>query len=119
MPDSFIKIAAIISVVISGFALADTETEIEHLLKFVASTSCQYERNGTLYDGAEAKSHIQKKYDHFRHKIKSSEEFIKYSATNSTMSGKKYKIHCENTPIQNSSDWLLDELKKYRQKQSS
>ena len=98
----------------AGTAFADTQQEINHLLEFVANTSCQYERNGSVYDGVRAEKHIKRKYEYFMDKINSAEDFIKYSATKSTMSGKQYKIHCENIATQNSSDWLLDELKKYR-----
>ena len=98
----------------TGVVSADTQQEINHLLAFVANTTCQYERNGTVYDGARAEKHIKRKYEYFKDKINSAEDFIKYSATKSTMSGKQYKIHCENIATQNSSDWLLDELKKYR-----
>ena len=103
----------------AGTAIADTQQEINHLLEFVANTSCQYERNGNVYDGARAEKHIKKKYDYFKDKINSAEDFIKYSATKSTMSGKQYKIHCDSMATQNSSDWLLNELKKYRDNQAS
>jgi hypothetical protein len=102
-----------------GTAIADTQQEINHLLGFVASTTCQYERNGNVYDGARAVKHINRKYEYFKDDINSAEHFIRYSATKSTMSGKQYKIHCSNVPVQNSSDWLLDELKKYRHSKTS
>jgi hypothetical protein len=105
-------------VVLSTAAYADTQKEIAHLLDFVANTSCKYERNGTIYGGIEAQGHIKRKYQYFIDKIKSAEDFIKYSATQSTMSGRKYKILCANMPVQNSADWLLDELKKFRQSQA-
>ncbi len=118
MPDKIIKFLVILLVVVSAGALADTQKEIEHLLDFVANTSCKFERNGTLYGGIEAQGHINKKYQYFIDKIKSAEDFIKYSATRSTMSGKKYKILCPNMPAQNNADWLHDELKKFRQRRS-
>lgn len=104
--------------VLSTVANADTQEEITHLLDFVANTACKYERNGTLYGGIEAQAHIKKKYQYFMDKIISAEDFIKYSATRSTMSGKKYKILCADIPVQNSADWLLDELKKFRLNQA-
>ena len=103
----------------TGTAIADTQQDINHLLAFVANPSCQYERNGSVYDGARAEKHIKKKYEYFKDRINSAEDFIKYSATKSTMSGKQYKIYCENMATQNSSDWRLDELKKYRESQTS
>jgi hypothetical protein len=115
MAGNLIKFLVIILVVVPAAAYADTQKEIMHLLDFVAKTACKYERNGTIYDGAEAQIHIKKKYHYFMDKIESAEDFIKYSATESTMSGKKYKILCADMPVQNSADWLLDELKKFRQ----
>jgi len=118
MPDKIISFLVILLVAVSAGAYADTQKEITHLLDFVANTACKYERNGTLYGGIEAQAHINKKYQYFIDKINSAEDFIKYSATRSTMSGKKYKILCANMPVQFSSDWLLEELKKYRQSRS-
>lgn len=112
------KLLTIASMLFTGTAVADTQQEINHLLEFVSNTTCQYERNGTVYDGARAEQHIKKKYEYFKDKINSAEDFIKYSATKSTMSGKQYKIHCANMAIQNSSDWLLKELKRYRDSKS-
>ena len=93
---------------------AETQLETQHLLKFIKTTQCQYERNGTLHNGVEALQHIQKKYQYYLDDIHSTEDFIKYSATKSQMSGKKYRIHCLDKAIQDSHVWLKDELKNYR-----
>jgi len=118
MLDKIIRFLVVLLMFLSNAAYADTQKEITHLLDFVANTTCKYERNGTIYDGVEAQIHIKKKYHYFIDKIKSAEDFIKYSATESTMSGKKYKILCADMPVQNSGDWLLEELKKIRQRRS-
>lgn len=99
---------------LAGSLLADTQAEIDHLLSFVANTSCQYDRNGTIHDGPEARDHINMKYEHYREKVKTAEEFIKYSATKSLISGRKYKIRCPDAEVVNASDWLLEELHHYR-----
>ena len=93
---------------------ASSQDEITHLLDYVSNTDCKYERNGSLHTGAEAVEHINKKYDYFKDDIKSTEDFIKYSATKSKMSGKYYKIHCGNVKSVNSKDWLMKELQRYR-----
>ena len=95
-------------------ALADSSKEIEHLLNFVASTNCKYERNGEMHSGEEAVEHIKKKYDYFSDGIETTEDFIKHSATKSKMSGNHYKIHCTDQPTIKSSAWLLTELAIYR-----
>ena len=97
---------------------ASSDDEIAHLLTFVEKTACKYERNGTMHTGVEAVEHINKKYRYYVDDIESTEDFIRYAATKSTLSGQYYKIHCaKQTPI-NSQRWLLTELKLFRQAQS-
>jgi hypothetical protein len=115
------KIIIVSMIFLTGsILLADTQQEIDHLLDFVEKTSCKYERNGNVHTGIEAKEHIVKKYEYFKEKdkINSAEDFIKYSATKSELSGKKYKVYCPGRATQNSSDWLLEELKAYRKTHS-
>ncbi|WP_210247080.1 DUF5329 family protein [Aliikangiella marina] len=100
---------------LSQIASADMQSEIEHLLGYVKSTDCVYERNGKKHNGAEAHKHILRKYDYYEDDIESTEDFIKYSATKSNMSGKFYLIHCPNQPTLTSQAWLLQELSEYRQ----
>ena len=90
------------------------QNEIDHLLTYVEHTQCSYIRNGDAHDGPDARSHIQRKYDYFYDDIESTEDFIRLSATKSTMSGDKYYIACPNEPKIQSSQWLLDELHRYR-----
>jgi Family of unknown function (DUF5329) len=103
-------------------ALADVpesqKHEVEHLLEFVESTKCTFERNGRMHSGEEASKHINRKYKHYRDQITSTEEFIEYAATKSSMSGKDYLVYCEtDTPVK-SKDWLLEELRNYRQNEA-
>ena len=115
--DLYMNPSKVILILSSTFSLnvyATTQDEINHLLGFLESTDCKYERNGTLHNGAEAIQHIKKKYAYFSDDIKSTEDFIKYSATKSKMSGEYYKVHCINKSPINSQDWLLRELKAYR-----
>ncbi len=51
------------STLFSSVAFAQTLTvqqqnEIKHLLTFVENTRCKYERNGSFYNGKQAKAHI-------------------------------------------------------------
>lgn len=88
--------------------------EVAHLLAFVKESACSIERNGKRYTGDEAQDHILKKYDYFRDKIRSTEDFIAYAATKSTMSGKNYLARCDGAPPVPTKDWLLAELNSYR-----
>ena len=109
------KIILLLMLLPANIAVADTEQEIAHLLDFVANTPCIYDRNGASYDGPEARDHINRKYQYYRDKVKTAEDFIKYSATKSKISGKNYKIRCPDSSVMNTSDWLLGELRRFRQ----
>lgn len=89
--------------------------EVEYLLGLMKTSACKFERNGNLYDGRDASEHIEKKYEHFRDKITSTETFIEYAATKSMISGKYYLIICSGVEPENTGDWLLKELRKYRE----
>lgn len=93
---------------------SDQQTEIEHLLHFVKTSPCKINRNGSLHQGEEAVAHIEKKYDYFRKKIQTTEQFIEYSASKSTMSGKYYTVLCDGQKPIRAQDWLLQELEIYR-----
>ena len=110
----FLKLSTLIILFYISSAVSSTQDEINHLLQFVSETQCQYERNGTMHNGKEAKDHIQKKYDYYEDDIKTTEDFIRLSATKSYLSGKHYKIHCPDQSAIKSSDWLLNELQAFR-----
>jgi len=99
-------------------AFADTASEIAHLMDYVKKTECTYIRNGSEHNGVDAAAHIKKKYDYYndKGKIHSAEDFIRLSASRSTMSGRKYMISCPCEAKVESGKWLLKELKQYRSK---
>lgn len=90
--------------------------EIDHLLQYVKQTKCLYIRNGDAHDGIAAVEHIQRKYDYYKNEIHTTEDFIRLSATKSTMSGIRYYIQCKNSEKVESNIWLLEELKRFRKK---
>ena len=96
---------------------ASSSDEIEHLLNFVAKSGCTFERNGNDYDSVEARAHIQRKYDHIKNRISTTEDFIRYAASESSISGKKYHATCDGQTI-TSGDWLSKELERYRKSSS-
>ena len=94
---------------------AGTTEEIASLLIFIEQSECTFIRNGKHYDALEAREHIEKKYEYYKKKIKTAEDFIQYSATKSSLTGKYYKVLCNGVRM-NSSDWLKDELAKMRKR---
>ena len=108
---------AVVLLALAGSALADKQSEIEHLLSYVENSGCKFERNGDRFDSHKAREHIQRKYDYVMRwassRIQSTEDFIELTATESSMSGKKYYVNCDGES-QSSSEWLLEELSRYR-----
>ena len=91
-----------------------SKNEINHLLNYVEHTPCYYIRNADKHTGKSAREHIEKKYDYYKEDIHSTEDFIRLSASKSTLSGSPYYIQCQNKAKIKSAKWLLDELKRYR-----
>mgnify|MGYP003501555303 FL=1 len=87
-------LAMLLAVTLHSAALAApaprTQAEIAHLLDYVATPGCQFNRNGSWHDGAEARKHLRKKYDYLvrRDLVANAEAFIEHAATESSMSGK-------------------------------
>jgi hypothetical protein len=114
------KLASILimTFILCANAVADVplaqKGEVDHLLQYVESSDCLIDRNGSKHTGKEAVGHIRKKYDHFRDKIKTTEDFVDYAAAKSTMSGKPYHVSCPGAPTLTTGAWLLEELRSYR-----
>ncbi len=103
----------VITIVLFISISSATRDEIDHLLLFVANTQCSFIRNGDSHSGKDAVKHIQKKYAYYDDDIESAEDFIRLSATKSSMSGKKYRVKCDSLSLL-SSTWLIEELETYR-----
>ncbi len=90
--------------------------EVLHLLEYLRNSDCAMERNGKKHDSEDAYSHVKRKYEYFRGEIRTSEDFIEYSASKSTMSGKFYRVFCKNESAVLTRDWLLEELHDSRER---
>ena len=89
------------------------DTEINHLLKYIEDSGCTFNRNGTNHDSRDASEHIRKKYAHVNRRVGSTEDFIRYAATESSMSGQPYTVICEGVE-KKTAEWLADELARSR-----
>ncbi len=103
----------VLTVVLPAESEESVSQEIVHLLQYIESSACIFIRNGEEHSAAEARAHIQKKYDHVKNRIRTTEDFIKYAAAKSSMSGKPYMVRCNGREISNA-DWLNTELQKLR-----
>lgn len=95
---------------------ARAQAEIVHLLDYVATPGCQFNRNGSWHEGAEARSHLKKKYDYLvkRDLVTNAESFIERGASESSMSGKPYLVKCGGGKAVASAAYLKEELARFR-----
>jgi hypothetical protein len=112
--------ALLLAATLHGAAVAAPEpaarAEIAHLLDYVATPGCRFNRNGSWHDGPAARSHLQKKYDYLvkRDMITNAESFITRAATASSMSGKPYLVQCGGGKPVASAAYLNEELARFR-----
>ena len=90
------------------------QPEIDHLIKSIRNSDCAFIRNGKAHSSAVAIEHILKKYEHFKDKIKTSEDFIDHCASKSLLSNRPYQISCPGQAVVDSKTWFRKELKRYR-----
>lgn len=107
----YMTAAVLLSTTPSVFA--GMQDEIQYLLQYVEISGCEFERNGTVYGSKEARSHLERKYNYVRKYVDNTKDFIKYAASESSMSGRKYQVTC-NGNTQASAEWLHGELSTYR-----
>jgi hypothetical protein len=94
-----------------------TSAEIEHLIATVAQADVVFIRNGKEHSAEEAVSHMRRKYDYYKKRIETAEDFIDLAATKSVLSGKLYSIRTGSgeTP---SGEWLRAALAEFRKAQA-
>ena len=97
---------------------AVTRAEVAHLLKYLETSACQFQRNGSWYPAARAASHLNQKYEYMLRKglVTNTESFIERAASESSASGKPYSVKCGTAAAVPSAVWLRDELRRFRTK---
>ena len=100
---------------------AGARTEIAHLLKYLETYGCQFQRNGSWYAPARAASHLNQKYEYLLKKdmVTTAEQFIERAATESSASGKPYSVKCGDAEAVPSAEWLRAELQRFRTKKEN
>jgi hypothetical protein len=101
-------------------ATPQVDAEIDQLLEALKTSGCKFQRNGTWHDGPRAAKHLATKRDYYRgtDRIHSAEDFIRLAGSESSMSGKAYRVACPDKPEVDSKVWLETELRPIRAKAS-
>lgn len=71
-------------------------------------------RNDSQHDAADAVKHLRAKFNHFKSRIVTAEDFIELCATRSEMTGELYKVREGNGPLRNAGEYLREELRAVR-----
>ncbi|WP_315388388.1 YfeK family protein [uncultured Stenotrophomonas sp.] len=114
-----LTIAAALIAVVGNATAAPSESarrEIASLIGALDGSTCRFQRNGSWHDAAEAREHLQRKYDYLlkKDKVDTAEQFIERAASRSSMSGKPYRIACPGQPEQSAASWFGARLQALR-----
>lgn len=93
----------------------DTEkVKINFLLQTIGSLEgAQFIRNGSAYTAAEAEAHLRLKWGAAGKRVSSAEDFIRYCATGSSMSGLPYQIKWSDGRMVTTAAFLSQKLSEY------
>jgi hypothetical protein len=92
----------------------DLNATIQYLLAYVKNSEVVFIRNDHEHNSHEAAVHMQRKYAHFKDKIKTPEDFIRLTATKSLVTGREYQIRTREGITISAKKWLQGVLKEYR-----
>lgn len=91
---------------------ADARREIDGLIAALGRSGCQFQRNGRWYPASDAQAHLRRKYDWLRKRdlVDSAEQFIARAGTQSSVSGRAYRVRCAGRAAEPSAAWLRARL---------
>ena len=93
---------------------SDFKDEVSHLLDFIEHSDCTFIRNGKRYNPVDARAHIERKFNHIEKRISTTEQFIRYGASKSSITGRPYQVECGTVSIP-AAQWLEEELVRDRE----
>jgi Family of unknown function (DUF5329) len=88
--------------------------DIQYLLDAIERSGCEFYRNGSWYDAAEARSHLASKYREVdkRQPVRSAQDFIDWVGTRSSMSDEPYRVRCPGSDAMTSAEWFRRALER-------
>jgi Family of unknown function (DUF5329) len=91
-------------------------TEIDDLMSRVEASECKFNRNGSWYTAAEAKSHLLSKLKYLEDVgvVQTTEQFIELAASSSSTTGRPYLVKCGSVAAVESGEWLRSQLQVLR-----
>jgi hypothetical protein len=103
-----------------GMALAREAREqarIDFLIHEVeAARGMTFIRNGSEYDGAAGAKHLRMKLDFAGDRVKTAEDFVKYCASESSMSHRKYQVRTADGKTTEAAAYFYAKLREFDEK---
>jgi hypothetical protein len=95
---------------------AREQQRIDYLIQSFASLKgATFIRNGTEHDAATARDHLQTKLRYAGERVKTAEQFIKYCATESSLTHQPYKIRFSDGKVTTTATFFAEKLKEFDQ----
>ena len=89
--------------------------KIEYLITAVETLNdAQFVRNGTAYDGKAAADHLRLKLKNAGSRVRTAEDFIRYCASTSSVSGRPYQIRFSDGRVVAAEAFLHQKLSELR-----
>lgn len=90
--------------------------DIDALMARMSASGCQFERNGRWHSAPDARQHLLRKLSYIERRgtLASAEQFIDLAASQSSFSGKPYRVKCGGAEAVASRAWLNRELQALR-----
>jgi hypothetical protein len=96
---------------------AREQARIDFLIRGVETSSgVKFVRNGREYDGVAGANHLRTKLDYAGWRVKTAEDFVKYCASESSMTHQKYKIRLADGTTTDAATYFNAQLSEFDKK---
>jgi hypothetical protein len=93
------------------------QQRIDYLIQSLSSLNgAVFVRNGNEYVAPAARDHLQRKLNFAGERVKTAEEFIKYCATESSITHQPYKIRFADGTLTETASYFREKLKEFDQR---
>ena len=118
MKSIIVLMCAVLAGVVHAAGINPIEREkIDYLISSIEKLpNAEFIRNGTTYDASAAGDHLRLKLKQGQSKIKTVEDFIKYCASTSSVSGEPYKIRYSDGHVVTSEVFLREKLAEFQRR---
>ena len=112
------RLALLLALLASSLAWASAPpTQAQRIEALIAAVGklkgATFIRNGSEHTAAEAAAHLRLKWKNAGKRVRTAEDFIRYCATGSSMTGRKYRIRFADGREMDSADFFQAELRRY------